>query len=407
MSNILKKIFIVIIIIIFLVAFSASYTSSNIGNLAVVVAIGLDVSDTNKIKVTFQFTNSSSVSDTGSSKPVEPTLFSIDSSSISNAINLMNTNIGKDVNLSHCKLIVFCEELASEGIAEEIYTLSNNTEVRPSANIVISKCEATTYLKNSKPTLESLITQYYEVFVNSSQFTGFNSNATIGDFLYAMTCDACDPYAMLGGISTQDSNSLANASDSEDTNLHSNFSPASGQYISENTGLAVFKEDKLVGELNAIENLCFMIIDNKVDGFLISVPNPKDSNSFVDVYFTPIANTSIDAKIVNNSPYIKINCRISGRVYSLNENANYSDPQTLEELSNSCSNYLESIISDYLYKTSKVFNSDITKLGKYIRKNFLTESEYKDYNWSDRYQDSVFEIKVNASIKSSFLLTET
>ena len=86
-----------------------------------------------------------------------------------------------------------------------------------------------------------------------------------------------------------------------------------------------------------------------------------------------------DAKIVNNSPYIKINCRISGRVYSLNENANYSDPQTLEELSNSCSNYLESIISDYLYKTSKVFNSDITKLGKYIRKNFLTESEYKDY----------------------------
>ena len=54
MTNILKKLFIVVIIIIFLIAFSASYTSSNIGNLAVVVAIGLDVSDTNKIKVTFQ-----------------------------------------------------------------------------------------------------------------------------------------------------------------------------------------------------------------------------------------------------------------------------------------------------------------------------------------------------------------
>lgn len=407
MTNILKKLFIVVIIIIFLIAFSASYTSSNIGNLAVVVAIGLDVSDTNKIKVTFQFIKPSSVSDSGTSEQVEPTLFSIDSSSISNAINLMNTNIGKDVNLSHCKLIVFSEELASKGISEEIYTLSNNTEVRPSANIVISKSDAITYLKNSKPTLESLIAQYYEVFVNSSQFTGFNSNATIGDFLYSMTCDACDPYAMLGGISTQDSNSLANASDSKNTNLHSNFSPASGQYISENTGLAIFKKDKLVGELNAIENLCFMLIDNKVNGFLISVPNPKDSNSFVDVYFTPIANTSIDAKIVNNSPYIKIDCKISGRVYSLDKNTNYSDPEILEELSNSCSNYLEAIISDYLYKTSKVFNSDINKLGKYIRKNFLTESEYKNYNWADRYQDSFFEVKVNASIKSSFLLTET
>ena len=129
MNSLFKKFFIVIAIIIFLIAFSDSYKSSNIGNLAVVVAMGIDVSDNNKLNITFQFTNASSVSETGSSEKTEPTLFSIDAPSISNAINLMNTNIGKEVNLSHCKIIVFSEAIASRGIQEEIYTLANNPDV--------------------------------------------------------------------------------------------------------------------------------------------------------------------------------------------------------------------------------------------------------------------------------------
>ena len=407
MNNLLKKFFIIILIIVFLIAFSSSYQSSNIGNVAVVVAMGFDISDTNNLNITFQFTNASSVSDTGSSEKTEPTLFSIDAPSISSAINLMNTNIGKEVNLSHCKLIVFSEELASRGIEEEIYTLSNNPDVRPSANIVVSKSTAKTYIENSKPTLDNLITKYYETFVNSSQFTGYNSNATIGDFFYSMTCDACEPYAMLGGISSQNSSSLSNSSSPTDNTIKSTFSPASGQYISENTGLAVFKGSTFVGELNEIENLCFMIVDNKVSGFLVSIPNPLKNDSFIDVYMTPVLNTKVDAKIVNDSPFISIDCNFSGRVYSIDESVNYSDIDTLKQISNSCNSYLESILSDYLYKTSKELNADINKLGKFIRKNFLTESDYQNYNWSSKYKDTFFDIDVDCSIKSSFLLTRT
>lgn len=408
MVRFFKRLFVIIIILIFLVAFSKSYTSSNINNLAVVVALGLDVSSTNKLSVTFQFTNASSVSDTGSSEKISPKLFSIEASSISNAINLMNTNIGKEVNLSHCKLIVFSENLASKGISEEIYTLSNNPQIRPSTNIVVSKESAKSYLENTEPTLENLITKYYEVFVNSSQFTGYNSNATIGDFFYSMTCDACAPYAILGEITTKNSTSNPTDATLKKSNISvSNFSPQNNQAISSNIGLAVFREDVLVGELDAIENLCFMIIDNKVDGFLVSVPDPQKNNSYIDIYITPTIDTKVKTDLVNNSPFISINCKFSGRIYSIDQNSSYSDSTTLEQISNSCNNYLESIILDYLYKTSKELNSDINKFGKYFRKNFLTESEFKNYNWKNKYKDSFFEVSVDSSIKSSFLLTQT
>ena len=51
--NILKKILIIVLIILFISSFSASYNSLNIDNSAFVIALGIDKSTTNKLKVTF------------------------------------------------------------------------------------------------------------------------------------------------------------------------------------------------------------------------------------------------------------------------------------------------------------------------------------------------------------------
>ena len=56
MNKIFKKIFIAILIIMFLLAFSKSYSTLNVDNLSVVVAMGLDVSDKKNLKISFQFT---------------------------------------------------------------------------------------------------------------------------------------------------------------------------------------------------------------------------------------------------------------------------------------------------------------------------------------------------------------
>ena len=116
MNKILKRIFIFILIIILFLAFSSSYTALSIDNIETVVAIGIDTSDSNNLKVSFQFTNSSSVSETGTSEQSPSIVYSIDASSISSAINQMNAYVGKELSFSHCKLIAISEELANQGI---------------------------------------------------------------------------------------------------------------------------------------------------------------------------------------------------------------------------------------------------------------------------------------------------
>lgn len=403
--NIFNKIFILILIIIFVYSFSASYTSLNIDNLAFVVALGIDKSSANKLKVTFEFVKTTPSNEGGSK--TTPVLNSVECSSITNGLNLMNAYLGKKVNLSHCKLIIFSEELAKDGISDEIYSLVNEVQIRPSANIVVSKCNAKYYIENSVPSLENLIPKYYNIFPQSSEYTGFTCDATIGDFFKALVCNSCAPYAILGGIDTSNQNSQSESQLPNDSTIKSNESPINGTRPSQNIGVAVFKDDKLTGELNAIETICFLNIKKSVDSFLVSFPDPQDPNSKIDIYLTPDSTHDIDVKIVNGSPYIKLNFDFSGKIYSMTKGSEYLNQEVLDSISTACNNYLEEQFTNYLYKTSASFNSDINGFGVYALSQFKTSTEYDNYNWLANYKNSCFDVDINTVMDSGFLLTQT
>lgn len=407
MNRFVRNLFIFILIIVFVIAFSSSYLSLSIDNLAYVLAIGIDKGEDNNLEVSFQFSTSSKTTESGTTEKTPGIIDSVTAPSLSTAINLMDSYMGKEINLSHCKVIIFSEELAEEGISEEIYTLINDTQVRPSSNIVVSKCNAKLYMEKTSPELENLISKYYEIFTNSSKYTGFKPNATIGDFFNAIICKTCDPFAILGGISTEKPENQGNNHIQENYNVKSNQTPIEGENGSENIGVAVFKDDKLVGELCALETTALLALTNKVDRFLISLPDPNDVNSYLDIYLYPQGSTSIDVNTSTSSPYIKVNAKFAGRIYSMSNNSQYLDPTILDDISQTCNKYLESVFCDYLYKTSKEFKSDINGFGKYALSNFFTTQDYDNYNWRNNYQNAFFEVNVDTSIKSSMLITET
>ena len=406
-NNILKNIFILIVIIIFILAFSSSYASLSIDNLAYVLAIGIDTSTDNKLQVSFQFSTSSPASETGSSTKADTIINTVTASSLSNAINLVNGYLRRQINLSHCKAVIFSEEFAIQGISDEIYTLANDIQIRPSTNIIVSKCTAKYYLEQTTPQLENTVYKYYEIFTSSSRFTGYMPEATIGSFFNALISNTCDPYTILGGLTLGNTVNNSEIDSQNDYLIKSNNSSIKGQNGVENIGVAVFKDAKLVGELNALETISFLSIKNDLNRFLISVPDPKNNNYYLDIYLSPSISTKIDIDTSTNSPYIKIKCKFNGRIYSMTENSKYLSEDVLKSISNSCNSYLENIFSDFLYKTSKEFNSDINDFGTYALKNFLTTRDFENYNWLEIYKDAFFNVEVDTSVKSGMLITET
>ena len=392
-----------------ILAFNDSYMYFNIDNLAFVNAIGIDLADNNNYKISFQFTKPNSSSSEGSTSDNTPIINTVETSSISSAINLMNSYVGKELNMSHCKLIVFSEKVAVRGIADDVYSLVNNTQIRPSSNIVITKTDAKYYLENSKPSLENLFTTYYEIFPNSSEYTGYLSNITIGNFFDALISKTANPCAILGGSISTSENDLdiyAPSSPEDSGNIKSNETSISGKRGSENIGLAVFKGDKLIGELTAIETVCYSVLNDAVNGFLITIPNPENAEKYLDVYLLNDNKPKIKVDIINDTPYITIDCCFTGKLYSISQDSNYMDANVLNNISEAVNSYMKSQLSSYLYKTSKEFGSDINGLGKFALSSFTTTTEFDNYDWLSNYKNAFFNINVDSNMSSGFLLSD-
>ncbi len=315
--------------------------------------------------------------------------------------------MGKQINMSHCKIIVFSEELAYQGISDEIYTLINDTQIRPSANIMISKCSAKYYLKQTKPELESSIFKYYEILTNSSKYTGYIPDSSIGNFFNNLLCKSCMPTAILCGTNQADLQNSSAKDAEKNSSIKANETLLEGKNGSESIGTAVFRDDKLVGELNAIETISFLTTRNEIDRFLISVPDPIKQGKYLDIYLSLDGKPEIKVDTSTSSPYIKFKTKFSGRIYSMSKDSDYLSPEVLNIISNTCNSYLESTFSKYLYRTAQEFHSDISGFGKNALLNFFTYSESNSYNWLENYKNSFFDVDVDTSIQSGMLLTET
>ena len=448
-KNMLKFYAVVVLTLVFIYAFSASYTSDSVDNISYVIALAVDVNEGEQnLQVTFEFMDTSAFSSEQSGDSKGAIIDTVTSTSINSAINLLNAYIGKEVNLSHCKVVVFSDKLAEKGISSEVSELINNIQVRPSTNIIICKGNALEYIQNSTSQLEKILTKYYDIFPNSSEYTGYTSNIMIGEFCNHLTTKECGNLAILGGLNptispsnssgnpsngssggsssgssksseggssekSSENSSKENSESTEKPDNNNNLSqvvsgsaPILGERGTENIGLAVLKDGIYRGDLTAIDTLCHTLIKGEVNSFLLTINNTEIYKNYIDVSLYENNPPKITVNISENEPVINIKIKLVGRISNLKDGINYSDESTnldLNEISDAVNRSLEGYIYDYLKKTSSEFKCDIDYFYNYAKRNFKTISDWKNYDWESKYEKSKFNVSVESQVYYSLL----
>ncbi len=412
MKKIYKKYFILFIILT-LICFNLSgcYNINNIDKLAYVIAIGLDVGESNILKLSFQISALGNSSGGDGPQSDNPIVNTVECSSIDSGISIINSYLSAEINLSHCKAIVISEEFASKPISKYIYTLLNNIQVRPDTNIIITKCDVATFFEHSKPELESMAAKYYETVPTSSDYTAYTQDIKLNDFFSALNSTYENPIAILGGVNNNASNSTNNSSDTpnfekDNSSTSGNSNIDSSGHI-ETIGLAVFKEDVLVGELTALETLCHLITIGKIDRCNINIPSPFIEGETVTLSLKQKHSPKITAEFINDSPYIRVEPSFEARLLTVNENETELDAESLKQLEDYATSYLNSQISNYLYKTSRTFKSDIDGFGKYFLKNFVFWNDWISFDWNSNFENTFFKVDTNVNVISSLLLMQS
>lgn len=449
----MKKKFIIILIlfvvfITFIAGFSNSYISHRIEHLAYVLVLGIDKGEKARLKISTQFINVSSSSSGASSDSSQIVLTSCEANSMFSGLNLLNSYIGKEINLAHCSVVVFSEEIAKEGISSEIYSLINNEEIRSSANIVVTNCKAYDYINNSKPNLENITSKYFDTFDITSKLTGYFSNITLGDFFNRLSERNSDPIAVLGGLnstarseenksssnSSKESSSSSNSGNSDNINGETLNSNSSSQDVedqekqeiettqnslvagkssivggrgTENLGIAIFSGDKYIGELTVWESICHSLIINSIDTCIISVEDPLVKSKQLEIQLSPNKKSKITSNIENGAININIELNLIANIISLNSNINYEDTDTINKISTATQNRLNDELNKYFDKTARKYNVDIDKYYLSILKYFPYQKNFDDFNYKEKLKNANFNCNTHVNIISSLLITKT
>ena len=457
-----KKILIILLVIVitafFLTNFSSIYT---IDDYAYVIAMGLDNSDDSDLILSLQIAipaGSSKGSESSSSQSSSSIVSTVKCKNINGGVNLINDYLGQKLNLSYCKAMVFSEDIAKKGIGNYICTATNDIEIRPSCDIIVSKCSALDYITNSKPLLENLSSKYYEIASSSQKDTGLTRTISLMSFYNRYYDSLCEPYAPLSSIEESNesgnanqtsqankaeqinSNASINKKESEsnsedaknevqgktlDSDKNSDNSNGGGSSSSsggnsessskkdvekdntnakiKNHGLAIFKDDKLIGEISREETLCYMLVSGKLKDAVINVPSPFEDADYVSLNISSVHSKN-KVEIKNGTPFVTCNISLSARVLSSTKTSNYLSKENSLALEYATNSYLNANITDFLYKTSKELKSDFIGFGRNAVRSFKTMDDWKNYDWLNKYQNSEFNVNINTTVKSSYLL---
>lgn len=377
----IKKIFFIISIIFILFSFTGCYNTTGIDRQYFIVSFGIDLVENNLIKLSLQIPSSSSGNSegSGSAQASSYQLYSVEGQTIDECLSILNNYLNKKINLSHCSALIISEEVAKKGIEPYINTLTNNTELRHSCEIIISSTTALEVLEKVSNSGEVFSARLFDYLSTSSQYTGYTIQSTFGDFFQALDNDYYNPSCIYAVVDN----------DTVQTN-----------------GIAIFNKSAMIGHIDVSNSISHLIVTNDLDTCTITIENPFEENEMLDLDVSLYKNTDINIDLINGTPFISLTVYPEGTIRSSGSIFNYIDENNIKKVEVATSTYLEKILKDYLYTITKKYNSDIVGFKGIYQSTFLTKEEFDKIHWDEIFKDSYFSIDLKTKINSSNLFNK-
>ena len=361
-------------------SFTGCYNTTGIDRQYFVISFGIDLAENDLIKFSLQIPFSSENSSSSSSAQANDyQIYSVEGETIDECISILNNYLNKKLNFSHCSALILSEEIAQKGIESFINTLTNNTELRHSCEIIISSSTALEVLEKVSNSGEVFSARLFDYLSTSSQYTGYTIQSTFGDFFQALDNDYYNPSCIYASVNNN---------------------------TVQTNGIAIFNKSTMIGHIDVSNSISHLIVTNNLDTCTITIENPFEKNEMLDLDVSLYKNTEIKIDVINNSPLIYITVYPEGTIRSSGSIFNYIDNNNITSVEYATTNYLEKILKDYLYTISKKYNSDIVGFKGIYQSTFPTKDKFDKIHWDEIFQDSYFKINLKTKINSSNLFNK-
>ncbi|PFP25944.1 spore gernimation protein GerC [Bacillus sp. AFS073361] len=294
---------------------------------------------------------------------------------LANAISKLQLNVPRRLFWGQCKLFIFGDELAKNGIRKEIDFLARHPSPRGKSLLYVSKGEARDILTLIPP-LE--------------RYSG-EALRKVSQIENGMITTLKDVDMGLMGESESVSMPYIKKLSQNDKTRKSN------QTIPVFEGTAVYKKDKMIGTLNMKETRGLLWLKDEVKRSTISV-KPKGEDGKVTMTPT-IGKMSFRPKIKENRWMMHLNIAIEGDIVQNETQLNLLNEDVLMKIQGEFEAALKKRVGQTVEKLQKDFKTDVIDFGRKFHQHYPKEWKKVQDHWEEKFPEVEVHITVNAKIR--------
>lgn len=382
-----KKLRIILIAIFLLVLLTGCWNRREVTELAIAVALGIDINDDGEYIASAQILNpkeNASAISGGAGYDTPVTTFTAKGRMLMEALRKLTKITPRKVYLAHLRIVVIGEKVGREGIYDALDLLSREPELRTDFYLVIAKeVKAEDILK--------VLTSLEKIPANKLFYTIEDAAASDSAVEKVNLNDLIDEIVDTGIQPTLTGVTIRGGPKSGLTKA--NVESLSPKALLAFSGLAVFRENKLVGWLNEQESKGLNYIKGNVESTVI-VTEVDEGKVAVELVKT---KTNIKPVIKNGMPRMEVNISGEANVGEVDTKLDLLNEGTFSEITEQINKEIKEVVQKAIRKVQEDYKSDVFGFGERIHKTEPKEWDRLEENWGELFPE--VSVTVNSNIK--------
>lgn len=353
---------------------------TEVNDLAIVTAAAIDKKEDNQIQLSIQVFIPKSLSmgggqGGGGGGGGQMTLTTSHKGvNIADALSKLQAELPREVFWGQCKVFIFGEKVAKEGIQEHMDFLLRHPEPRERAFIYVTEGEAKRFIE-----LSSALERYSAEFIREQSKRQLGMQITMQDvdeMLTGIAQAAALPYLKI----SKQKQSLAK--------------PFQYPRI---FGTAVFKKDKMVGTMNERDTRGVLWLRKEIKGYTVNV---KPEGEKGEVSLNPVsARINLIPRIQGDKWKIFVKINTEGAIAQNGTNLNFSDPNSIKVLEKAYNKGIKERIEQALLKTQHELKTDIIGFAEEFHRKYPKQWKRIEKHWDTKFPEVIVDIDVQAHVR--------
>ncbi|MBG9690382.1 Ger(x)C family spore germination protein [Lysinibacillus sphaericus] len=381
----MKKNLIIISLIFLILMLSGCWSKRELNDLALVAALGIDFVD-DEYAISAQVIDPSQVSSKQSASGQAPVVtYHAQGKTVFEAIRKILASSPRKLYFAHLQLVVIGEELAINGLRDTVDFLGRDQEIRNDFTVIVSQQATAKDVLNVLTPIEKIPANKMLNSLKVMQDAwGSTLEVDIEDLVTKLGVN--DQYFVLSAIEVLGDKSLG----IDQTNVERIETPVMLKF----TGLAIFKEDKLLGYLDEYDSKSLNYLNNKIKSTIeiISCPSKGELSNEITQSKTKTKGVIIDGK-----PTINISMYVVQNVAEVNCDIDLTTIKTIDWINNQTEEHIKKNIEQVLNILQVNYQADVLGFGEAIHRADPKEWKKIKNDWKKIYPEVEVNVKVHVN----------